>query len=259
MKEMPIYTNERDFRIWFEKNLAAFGVKDIILSQEVCPDYVLRMEDNAVLRVEAELFDVNFKYHKHDPSKVDKIIACYAHNENISGVPVVAVHKLWIYEPVPPSPLPAEEASNEEIEMLAAIDFGGSKSIISLASGPYEGNNMMWYRISPELVSSWPRGRIEESIFNIITPKAKMFAKRFHHLLLAANLSDLACDILERLGRRGLIEYRPIEWIAAAYDGALLDHEAWIPTEVRTTRIAQEIYREQIATKVHEWLSGKKE
>jgi len=71
--------SEAEFRKWFEQNLLAFGVRKIILSQEPCPDYVLQMQDGRIVRVEAELFAVNFRYHRHDPRKVDFILAAYSH------------------------------------------------------------------------------------------------------------------------------------------------------------------------------------
>src|SRR3990170_5367433 len=95
VREAAIFGTEKEFRKWFEKNLGRFGVKRIILSQEVCPDYVLEMTDGRVLRVEAELFAINFRYHRHDPAKVDLILACYAKAPELDSVPVVAANKLW--------------------------------------------------------------------------------------------------------------------------------------------------------------------
>ena len=41
MKNAIFFHKESDFRKWFEANLEVVGVKKIILSQEVCPDYVV--------------------------------------------------------------------------------------------------------------------------------------------------------------------------------------------------------------------------
>lgn len=69
MKEATVFTNEADFRRWFERNLSYFGVREIVFSQEVCPDYVVIMDDGRTAKIEAELFAANFKYHRHDPAK----------------------------------------------------------------------------------------------------------------------------------------------------------------------------------------------
>ena len=98
MKEAVVFTNEKEFRRWFEKNLSIFGIKEIFLSQEVCPDYVVIMEDGHPAKVEAELFAVNFKYHGHDPAKADFIVACYSKTDEVEGVPVKAIHRLWCFD-----------------------------------------------------------------------------------------------------------------------------------------------------------------
>src|SRR5208337_5675974 len=99
MKRALIFTKESDFRVWFEQNLESVGVKRIILSQEVCPDYVAEMSDVRIARIEAELFAINFRYHRHSHTKVDYILACYSNAEEVDGVPVIAVHKLWVWDP----------------------------------------------------------------------------------------------------------------------------------------------------------------
>jgi hypothetical protein len=55
MKEAAVFTSEADFRRWFEKNLVRFGIRKIVLSQEVCPDYVVIMEDGRTAKIEAAL------------------------------------------------------------------------------------------------------------------------------------------------------------------------------------------------------------
>jgi hypothetical protein len=78
MKEAIIFDKESDFRKWFEENKEKVGVKRIILSQDVCPDYVFEMKNGEVVKLEVELFAINFQYHRHDPDKADYILACYA-------------------------------------------------------------------------------------------------------------------------------------------------------------------------------------
>ena len=63
MREAVIYDKEEDFREWFEKNLSKFDINEIILSQEVCPDYVVRLNNGDIQKIEVELFAINFKYH----------------------------------------------------------------------------------------------------------------------------------------------------------------------------------------------------
>ena len=45
MREAAIFKTEGEFREWFEARLDRFGVKRIILSQEVSPYYTLEMTD----------------------------------------------------------------------------------------------------------------------------------------------------------------------------------------------------------------------
>jgi hypothetical protein len=126
MKEAVVFTNESDFRQWFEKNLRLFGIKEIILSQEVCPDYVVIMDDGSTAKIEAELFAANFKYHGHDPAKADYIVACYSKTDEISGVPVKAFHRLWCFDLEPIDLLPPEDSLNEdEASLLSAIHQTG--------------------------------------------------------------------------------------------------------------------------------------
>lgn len=60
MKRALIFTKESDFRAWFEQNLERVGVKRIILSQEVCPDYVAEMSDGRIARIEADCSQSTF-------------------------------------------------------------------------------------------------------------------------------------------------------------------------------------------------------
>lgn len=201
MKEAVLFYTERDFREWFEANLDKIGVKRIILSQEPCPDYVVEMENGEIAKIEAELFAINFKYHKHDPAKADYILACYAKETEVLGVPVIALNKLWIFEPESIVPLPAEgPLSRDEIDMLISINFSGSKEISSLGNGNFAGDENIFMRVSPELISSIPRGKIGDSIFNIITDESKKYIKKYQHILIGSGLSISACNAIESLG-----------------------------------------------------------
>ena len=42
-----------------------------------------------------ELFAINFRYHRHDPRKVDFILACFSKTQEVDGVRVVAINRLW--------------------------------------------------------------------------------------------------------------------------------------------------------------------
>ena len=122
MTEAVYFHTEKEFRQWFDENYQKLGVKEIILSQEVCPDYVVKMEDGRILKIEAELFAVNFRYHRHDPSKADIILACYAKEQEVLGVPVMSINKLWLFEAEPLAHLPPEgPLSDDELELLAAV------------------------------------------------------------------------------------------------------------------------------------------
>jgi hypothetical protein len=101
-------------------------------------------------------------------------------------------------------------------------------------------------RLPPDFIKKWPRGKIEDNIFNVISPQTKKFAKKYHHILIAAGLSEKACSALESLQKRGLIKTRPISWIAAAYDGVVTQHDGWVPTEAHATKDAWNIYGDEI-------------
>lgn len=64
MREAVIYDKEKDFRKWFERNLSKFDINEIILSQEVCPDYVVRLNNGDIQKIEVELFAINFTLKK---------------------------------------------------------------------------------------------------------------------------------------------------------------------------------------------------
>lgn len=151
MKAAVIFTNEADFRCWFEKNLSRFGIKVIILSQEVCPDYVVIMQGGKCAKIEAELFAVNFKYHGHDPAKADYIVSCYSKTDKVEGVPVKTVHRLWCFDAEPSDPLPPDDPLDEdEASLLSAIHQSGGLSVLALSQGNLAGDKELWSGYYPK-------------------------------------------------------------------------------------------------------------
>ena len=247
MREATVFTSELEFRGWFEKNLSRFGIREIYLSQETCPDYVVVMEDGCYAKVEAELFAVNFRYHGHDPSKVDYIVACYSRSDEVEGVPVKAVHRLWCIDPVPLEFLPPDDPLTEdEASLLSAIHQSGGISLSALSEGSLGGNRQIWIRVPPEKIAAIPRGRIEDSVLNILTQSAKEWVKKYHHLLVGAGISEEGCRRLETLTRRQLVRHRPINFMAAVYDGVIVQHPAWLPVEVYATQEAWQYHKDDI-------------
>jgi len=134
---------------------------------------------------------------------------------------------------------------------LGIISFHGSLEISTLAIDKFSGSRSIFIRFPPEWVLSapqgrFPRGRIEDSIFSIISPKTKTYIKKYHHVMIGANLSEQACESLENLRRRELIEIKPIPFIAALYDGTLILNDGWLPTEVCLTTLAKKIYMKKL-------------
>ena len=251
MREAAIFKTEAEFREWFERNLARFGVTRIVLSQQVCPDYVLEMNDGRVIRAEAELFAINFRYHGHDTHKVDLIIACYSKTPEVDGVPVLAANELWSEELEPLEPLPSEgPLSPTEEAILTIAHSSGGMDISAIAKrstiGSVSGDQMIFMRLPPHFIQSVPRGKITDSIMNVVSPDAKQFMKKYYHVLIGAGLSAEACEALSMLRRRGLVNHRPMEIAAALYDGVYVQHPGWVPTEVHATRKAWQLHREMI-------------
>lgn len=213
------------------------------------------MESGECAKIEAELFAINFRYHGHDPNKVDYILACFAKEPEVDGVPVIAVNKLWIYEPELLAPLPPEgPLSEDEFTLLGIIAFYGSREISSLAIGEFSGDQNIYRRIPPDYTVSsphgkFPRGKLDDSLFSVMSPEAKKYLKKYHHILIGAGLSEKACEGLESLRRRNLIVDRPLPFIFALQDGTLIKHDGWVPTEVCVTTLAREIHGE----KLKEW------
>jgi hypothetical protein len=247
VREATVFTSEKEFRSWFEKNLSRFGVKEIFLSQETCPDYVVVMEDSRYAKVEAELFAINFKYHRHEPSKVDYIVACYSKSDEVEGVPVKAVHRLWCFDPDPLELLPPEDALTEdEASLLSAIHQSGGISLSALSEGSLRGNQQIWVRVPPERIVAIPRRKIEDNVLTILTQSAKGWVRKYHHLLIGAGISEDGCLLLESLTRRQLIGHRPINFLAAVYDGVIVKHPAWFPVEIYARPEAWQYHKEDI-------------
>ena len=247
MKEAVVFTNETDFRSWFEKNLSRFGIKEIFLSQEVCPDYVVIMDDGRPAKVEVELFAVSFRYHGHDPAKADFIVACYSKTDEVEGVPVKAIHRLWCFDPEPLDILsPSDPLSEDEAALLSAIHQSGGISLSALSEGELGGDQEIWIRVPPEKIAAIPWGRIDDSVLNILTQSAKEWVRKYHHLLIGAGISAEGSRLLESLVRRQLIAHRPIEFIASVYDGVIIKHPAWLPVEVYATQQAWEHHKDDI-------------
>jgi len=248
MRESVIFNNESDFRLWFEKNLERIGVKRIILSQKVCPDYVVEMENGEIAKIEAELFAINFKYHKHDPAKADYILACYSRENEVLGVPVISMNKLWKYDPSQPYSLPPEgPLPDGEFEILGIISLHGSIELSKLSVDKFSGSQSIFLSFPPEYAVSapkgkFPRGRIEDNLYNAISPKTKKYLKKYQHIIIGSNLSDIACESLENLMRKKLVGLRPISFLSALYDGTIIQHDGWLPTEVYLTELAKDLY-----------------
>ena len=251
MKEANHFDTEHEFREWFDKNLHYFGIRSIVLSQEVCPDYVVIMESGETKKVEAELLAINFRYHGHSPSKVDFIVAAYAKEDTVDGVPVIAVNRLWEYQPAPESiaPQPEGPLSDAEQSMLDVILFSGGIELSALANGDFAGSSRIFLPFSPEKLAAMPRGGTDDSLFGTLSTKAKQFIKKYHYAIIAVGLSEKACQAFDSLSRRGLIKAQPSCFASAAYDGTIVTHPGWIPTEVLPTDKATE-FRNGLITRM---------
>jgi hypothetical protein len=214
------------------------------------------MQDGTPAKIEAELFDISFKYHRHDPAKADYIVACYSKMAEVEGVPVLAVHRLWCFDVEPSERVPPENPLNEdEASLLSAIHQTGGLSVSALSQGDLAGDQEIWMRVPPDKIAAIPRGRILDDIFNILTQPAKEWLRKYHHLMVGAGISEKSCRLLESLMRRQLIAYRPIEIIASMYDGVIVNHPAWFPVEVYATHDAWKYHKDDIV----KYLFGKKQ
>jgi hypothetical protein len=88
------FKNEKQFRIWFEKNYKWLGYTKIVKSLvNNTPDYIMQRDDGTPEKVELEIIDKHFIQHKHKPEDADIIICVYGNNKNILGVPVLSLIK----------------------------------------------------------------------------------------------------------------------------------------------------------------------
>jgi len=234
--DKPVYDTEWEFREWFEDNLDHFGFKSIFLSQEACPDYILETEDGIMLRVEVELFATNFVAHGHDPGKVDKIVACFAVEDQIAGIPVLTVNDLREYNPTPKDTTKiSRKLSIGERRVLAIVMWSGGIELSALAQDDFAGNLFIYRHVPPETVAGLKNVRIQDSLFQSINRKTREFIRKYHHVLLGGGLSTELCDALESLEIKGLVALRPLNILSALYDGSAIDHDGWIPIEVYAT------------------------
>lgn len=239
-----IYDTEQEFREWFEDNLNHFGFKRIILSQDPCPDYVVETETGEVLRVEVELFAANFIIHGHDPRQVDRIVACFSAEDQIVGIPVLAANDLREYSPRPAgTKQTGEDLSINERRVLGIVMGTGGIELSALAQQGFAGNLFIYRRVAPELVAGLKGARIQDSLLQVIGRETKQYIRKFHHVLLGGGLSNELCEALNGLEMKGYIAFRPLPFIAALYDGIILDHKGWVPTEVYATKEAKLMYR----------------
>jgi hypothetical protein len=204
MREAAVFQTEAEFRAWFERNLTRFGFRRIILAQEPCPDYVLEKLDGTIVRAEAELFAVNFRYHRHDPAKVDLIIACYAKGPELDGIPVIAANELWAEEEEVLEPLsPEGELSDIEAVILSIVFGTGGIDISALALNSTEkrlaGDHNIFFRVPPETMGKLPRGKMADNLFTVVSEDARQFFKKYHHILIGSGLSTEACEALQSL------------------------------------------------------------
>jgi len=249
MKAATHFDSEHEFREWFDKKLSQFGIRSIVLSQEVCPDYVVIMDSGETKKVEAELIAINFRYHKHSPAKVDLIVAGYAKEEQVDGVPVIAVNRLWEYHPGSETPQPPPEGplSDDELRMLDTVQFFAGIELSALGHGEFAGQCRVFLPFSPDSLAEMPRGGTDDGFFGVLSSKAKKFIKKYHYAVIGAGLSERACAAFDSLSRRSLIKTQPMCFAAAAYDGAILTHPGWIPTEVLPTEKAREYLKGSVS------------
>jgi hypothetical protein len=127
-------------------------------------------------------------------------------------------YRLWEFYPEPPAPSSCQEGplSYDELLLLNIVQFRDGIDMTALCQGRFAGPCRLYLTLTPDLIAQWPRGKIESSIFNVVSPEAKKFIKKYHHALIGAGLSEKACSAFESLSRRGLLKTRPISWIAAA-------------------------------------------
>jgi hypothetical protein len=251
MEETSFFYTEKDFRKYFENNLDKFGVKEIIINQEVCPDYVLIMNGKRKpVKAEAELFDTQFKYdHRDQLGKVDIVLCCYGKSEKILGKPVIALHKL--YELNNPSKEPRKKMgrlSEDEWEMLEFIAGYRRVSFAEIISCEnWSGEYCLSQMIPPKLAKGAFRGYpLKDNLFSMATREAIEHMRKYCHVLLADGLSKDACETFNKLRLRGLIALVPSNFLIYSIDGRLFDPRLWIATEIMVTEKALKRYKSRL-------------
>ena len=116
----------------------------------------------------------------------------------------------------------------------------------ALSDGELGGDQQIWIRLPPENIAAIPRGRIEDSVFHSSPSPPKNGLENTTIFWIGAGISEDGCRLLESLVRRQLIHHRPINFLAAAYDGVMGDHPAWFPVEVYATPLAWEHHKDDI-------------
>jgi hypothetical protein len=109
-----------------------------------------------------------------------------------------------------------------------------------LGQEDFAGQCRIFLPFRPDLVSEMPWGGTDDSILGVLSKKTKKFIKTYHYAVIGVGLSERACDAFDTLIRRGLIKARPMCFAAAAYDGTIVTHPGWIPTEVVATEKAEQ-------------------
>jgi len=88
------FKSEDDFAKFFEANLERFGFRRVLNKRYPSyPDYRVEDLNGDAKEVELELFARDFERHRHDPSRVDYIVALFSTEDHVSGVPVLSVLK----------------------------------------------------------------------------------------------------------------------------------------------------------------------
>ncbi len=91
-KTMIPFESEKEFALWFEKNLEKIKFKKIIEKRtKSSPDYKLEDLKGEIKEVELELIGNDFIKHKHDPKSTDLIVCLFSTTNKIQGVPVLSI------------------------------------------------------------------------------------------------------------------------------------------------------------------------
>jgi hypothetical protein len=149
-----------------------------------------------VLRVETELFATNFISHGHDPSQVDRIVACFSAEDQIAGIPILTANDLREYNPKPVGTEPISgDLSTKERRVLGIVMGSGGIELSALAQQGFPGNLFIYKRVPPDLVAGLKGVRIQDSLLQAIGRETRQFIRKFHHVLLGGGLSVELCEL----------------------------------------------------------------